>query len=791
MSDMAKKARSALRSKAKKLAGEATGKVDASSFTPSAPLNADVKTGLRPLSKRAFKKGGKVQGVVAKKRADRVQRKAGGKVESPAQYANAKINRNVKTANEQREGIKHTGALKKGGRVKKQDGGGTTATIKSKIREFLKMLHPGDAAKQQEAMKDVGSTVTDTPEARGEMDALMKKTEEGMKKGGRAKKMNGGTLQQIGAANAATAAPSTNLVPSSVLNFQPGGPKGSLAPMKKGGKVAKHSDEAMDKALIKKMVKSEARTEKKKGGKVAKHPDEAMDKSLIKKMVKPSARTGKEEGGTTAAPAAQATTSAPATANTSAPSKAATMKEQIMARRDARRAARKQQRDARDDRRAQRNVSASPAVRPTAAAPAAAATAAPAAKKPSKAILPITMPAAKKGGRIKKQIGGALGAPAPQGAMAMPVQGGIAYGGMDPNAPAWMQEMQKAQMSLQEQYAPQMQAMQQAQMALQKQYAPQMLEYQNQQYQQFYNSAPEDQRANMMTPEQMAARNSMVFSGGPDQPFVQQPMPYNPPPQVQQPQPPMPSRGGNPMRGQGQRGRNNQRQQQMQQRPQDGSGQPQTGGGYPLPSSLPPGRPATGKGPAPMTGGGYPPPPGVQSLGNLAMGIGSQAMRNTGGRVARRSGGSCEMDNYASGGSPKKGKSKKDGKTHINIMIAAGQPAEGAMPPGPPPGAPPMPPGPPPGAMPPGPPPGMPPMPPGGGMPPPGPFKRGGRAKSYKDMTAGAGSGEGRLEKTEIAEYQRSGRKDGGHVYPAMKYGAGSGEGRLEKIEKYGKRARK
>jgi hypothetical protein len=74
-------------------------------------------------------------------------------------------------------------------------------------------------------------------------------------------------------------------------------------------------------------------------------------------------------------------------------------------------------------------------------------------------------------------------------------------------------------------------------------------------------------------------------------------------------------------------------------------------------------------------------------------------------------------------------------------------------------------------------------------MLPPGamPRKAGGRAyRSYKDMDAGAGSGLGRLEKTEIQEHKRGERKAGGRTYRSYKdmdAGAGSGLGRLEKTE--------
>ena len=99
--------------KARSLIESSGGKVDSSTWTPDEMLDADVKTGMRPISRRAFKTGGKVEGEEAKGNLSRAPR--GGFKETVGL-----ANTNQKDANEERDGVKHVGGFKKGG---KADGG--------------------------------------------------------------------------------------------------------------------------------------------------------------------------------------------------------------------------------------------------------------------------------------------------------------------------------------------------------------------------------------------------------------------------------------------------------------------------------------------------------------------------------------------------------------------------------------------------------------------------------------------------------------------------------------------
>jgi hypothetical protein len=118
MSALSERARSSAKSKAERLTRPNSGSVDASNWKEPTDEHGDSQTGMRVLSRRAFRRGGKVAGHAGAMRADRKPRKSGG-----ALTADSLINRNVKSANEEREGTKHIGGLKRGGRAHKFAGG--------------------------------------------------------------------------------------------------------------------------------------------------------------------------------------------------------------------------------------------------------------------------------------------------------------------------------------------------------------------------------------------------------------------------------------------------------------------------------------------------------------------------------------------------------------------------------------------------------------------------------------------------------------------------------------------
>src|ERR1700744_4133323 len=119
MSSMSEEARSKSKSKAERLVrADPRERVDASGYMPDGAMDADVVTGPRPITRRQFRRGGKVAGESSPARADRKPRAAGG-----ALTANSLINRNVKDANEERGGITHVGGMTKGGPAHHASGG--------------------------------------------------------------------------------------------------------------------------------------------------------------------------------------------------------------------------------------------------------------------------------------------------------------------------------------------------------------------------------------------------------------------------------------------------------------------------------------------------------------------------------------------------------------------------------------------------------------------------------------------------------------------------------------------
>tara|TARA_R110000868_G_scaffold74313_5_gene214850 strand:+ start:3005 stop:4348 length:1344 start_codon:yes stop_codon:yes gene_type:complete len=192
----AKSLREAMKEKAKRLSGATSEKVDASTFTPAEPLNADVKTGARPISRRAFKVGGKVDGAEAMTHAGRTPRKSGGKTE----YANALVNRNVKDANEEREGKKHIGGFKKGGRTGKMDGGEMTRPMPRPSREMMdEMDVPPMTRPKPRPSPERMQEIMDAAEAKKYQDMLdmAARSGDGYKRGGKSEKFEGSAKDEM------------------------------------------------------------------------------------------------------------------------------------------------------------------------------------------------------------------------------------------------------------------------------------------------------------------------------------------------------------------------------------------------------------------------------------------------------------------------------------------------------------------------------------------------------------------------------------------------------------------
>lgn len=268
----AKKARMAMKNKAKRLASEKSERVDSSTWTQAEPLDADVKTGMRPVSRRAYRSGGKVQGEVTKKHAGKKARASGGAANAK-QIALAKVNRNVKEANEEREGKKHVGGLKTGGRAKREYGG---RGIGERTQHELKRRDAVQAATDYGEDPRVTESVL-----RDKTRAFEKSAEQtAYKKGGRTKKMDGGPM-----GDPRLAIVGDNALPG-YRQLTPG------IAVKRGGKIShmewEHSkkDLAEDKKLAKKHGMTMAQWEKSKF-------DEKHDKQQSTKGLKSGGKAEK------------------------------------------------------------------------------------------------------------------------------------------------------------------------------------------------------------------------------------------------------------------------------------------------------------------------------------------------------------------------------------------------------------------------------------------------------------------------------------------------------------------
>lgn len=111
MSEYAEKAREGMKAKMKRMFADPGTPTDASGYKPPGPELGMVQTGERPVTRPRFRSGGSVSGAKTAMRADRKPRASGGMT------SNEYLNRDVREANKSREGTKHDGGFKRGGRI--------------------------------------------------------------------------------------------------------------------------------------------------------------------------------------------------------------------------------------------------------------------------------------------------------------------------------------------------------------------------------------------------------------------------------------------------------------------------------------------------------------------------------------------------------------------------------------------------------------------------------------------------------------------------------------------------
>ena len=268
--------RAAKNKKAEDRINSSGGKVDASTYTPSEPLNADVKTGMRPISRRAFKAGGKVDGDEAKTNLSRAPR---GNI--------GLANTNQRVANEERDGKKHVGGFKKGGRIGKQMGGEAVDQYGHPITQADLDRHAATTEQMPPSKPLLKSSPRPMTRSDAEIQRMLDSEKDGMKRGGKAEKFEGSAKDEAQDKKLA------NKRGMSMKDWEASSAddkhdkQGSMKGLKSGGRTAKMGGGSMGMAPQMPMA-----TGYKKGGKAeAMHHKDCMCKACG------GAATGKKDGG--------------------------------------------------------------------------------------------------------------------------------------------------------------------------------------------------------------------------------------------------------------------------------------------------------------------------------------------------------------------------------------------------------------------------------------------------------------------------------------------------------------